>query len=416
MGAAQSIRLGDGGGKIDTAGGNLTLNTAGHLSGAGALTKLGTNSLIVSAANVGFSGPTNVTAGTLQMTNSTVYGPGNAEVAKVLGTSAITLNDGTTLQLKANGTGSTPQVLTYGNAVTLTGSATIDVNRQGGSNTNRTIALGPLSMGGGTLNVTGANTYSLQLDDLTLSGAATVNATTASVSVDNVNGAYALTKDGAGVLTVRGTLDGTVIVNGGTFAVAGTNAAYLGNVTLASGTTLRLGAWLDKGAGAVLPTLVTGSKLEIAANPGPYFDGVHLPDGSFMQASTSGVTYASDLIIDGTVEFGETANNLTIVGNISSPGTSASLARRHGHGDAVGKQHLHEPRRLRRARSPALQPAPSAPARSRSPAAHSAQASAAASITAMPSTSRRPARSSPAKTIAGPGAAPMPSNSSARSR
>jgi autotransporter-associated beta strand protein len=59
------------GGTVDTTGGNLTLGTAGQLTGANTLTKAGTNLLILSAANAGFTGEVNITGGGVRANDGT---------------------------------------------------------------------------------------------------------------------------------------------------------------------------------------------------------------------------------------------------------------------------------------------------------------------------------------------------------
>lgn len=193
--------------------------------------------LILSGANTTYAGTTTLSLGTLRGINSAT-----TNVLNAFGTGGLVLNGGT-LQLKANGSGST-QTIVAGNAVTIGSSAaTIDVNNNG-ANTGSTIALGNLSLGSGQLNVTGGNTYSLRFTgNTTLTANATINPTTAGVSLagvvdDGANG-FGITKIGTGALSLSGAntytgvtaiLEGTV--NLGVSAPSGSAGAF-GNATSA---------------------------------------------------------------------------------------------------------------------------------------------------------------------------------------
>jgi autotransporter-associated beta strand protein len=89
LGATRIINVTNTGGSIDTASGSLTLGTAGQLtstSGLGVLTKIGTNSLIINAANAGFTGSIQVNAGTLQLGNTGAVPSGTAITVNNTGT------------------------------------------------------------------------------------------------------------------------------------------------------------------------------------------------------------------------------------------------------------------------------------------------------------------------------------------
>src|SRR5205823_8104223 len=131
-------------------------------------------SLTISQAN-NYTGATTLTAGTLQGLNT-----GATNVLQTFGSSQLNLNGGT-LQLRANGSGSN-QTIAVGNNVVVGGNTTIDVDRSSGTNTGSTFTLGTLSIGANTLGITGADNYALSLRATTLTGAATFNPTSASVS------------------------------------------------------------------------------------------------------------------------------------------------------------------------------------------------------------------------------------------
>ncbi len=179
--------------------------------------------LVVSGANTAYAGTTTLTLGTLRGINTAA-----TDVLNAFGTGGLVLNGGI-LQLKANGSGSTKTIVA-GNAVTIGSSpVTIDVNNNG-ANTGSTITLGNLSLGSGQLNVTGGNTYALRFTgNTTLTTNAIINPTTAGVSftgvVDDGASGFGITKIGTGTLNLSGanTYTGVTSIFGGTVTL-GTNA------------------------------------------------------------------------------------------------------------------------------------------------------------------------------------------------
>ena len=204
---------------------------AGPLTGAGGVTQLGTGTTTLNAANT-YTGPTTVSAGTLQ-----------AGVASVAGTSgafgnnsAITMGNvsGATLALNSFNTqiGSLTGGGTTGGNVTL-GTATLTV---GGNNTSPAPYAGSISgtggltkIGTGTLTLAGSNPYS---------GATAVNAGTLAVN-GALTGTGTLTVASGAALAGTGTVAGAVTVTGGTFAPGQLSAGKLtlGNSLTLSGTT-----------------------------------------------------------------------------------------------------------------------------------------------------------------------------------
>jgi fibronectin-binding autotransporter adhesin len=182
-----------------------------------------------------------------------------AGVGSTLGTASIVLAGGS-LNLRDNGAGSGGQLF-YGNNVTVTdptdifnrgvqaASVTIDVNRASGTNTNNTVVLGSLTIGGQPINITGGNGYGVAFSGLAqTSGNATFNVNNASLSfydafIEDDGGGRSLTKNGNGVLNFGSetTYTGATIINGGSMVLneigrlAGTAA-----INLASGTSLTI--------------------------------------------------------------------------------------------------------------------------------------------------------------------------------
>lgn len=234
-GASAGVKLTSGGtgsgtvtisGIIGTNIGGITQNNANStliLTGGSTTTVLNGNT---------YTGTTTLNAGVLQGRNVTQSVTDNFNA---FGTSALVLNGGT-LQLRANGGAVSGRTIVGTNAVTIGDNAvTIDVNRNSGTYNNNSIGFsGPLSLGSGQVNTTGANGYSVRFaGTTTLTGNATLNPTTANLDFagaigDGGNG-YSITKIGSGLLTLRvaNTYSGGTNINEGTLQVA--NAGALGS-------------------------------------------------------------------------------------------------------------------------------------------------------------------------------------------
>lgn len=211
-------------GRLVINGASAWTGTITNGTGTTAITKNGSDTLALvssAAASNTYSGGTILNGGTLLGTDSTAYSGANPTTNKLFGTGTITMADGTTLQIRADGDGTTTaQTLSYGNNVTLTGNVTVDANRNVSTTAKtKTIALGNLSMGANTLTVLGGNAYVLRFGVLTLSGNADLNVGTgASLMLNNaiVGGTNSLTKDGTGTVTLQGGgTYGDLIINAG---------------------------------------------------------------------------------------------------------------------------------------------------------------------------------------------------------
>ncbi|MEO8614603.1 MAG: putative Ig domain-containing protein, partial [Luteolibacter sp.] len=218
------------------------MTVSGLISGTSniAIQNGATSTQTLSGVNVDYSGTTTLTAGTLTGAGTAV------DTFSALGTGGIVLNGGT-LQLKSNGSGNGGKTIVAANNLTSGSAAvTVNVNNNGGNSQN-TISLNNLSIGSGQFNVTGSNQYALRFAGTTaLTGNATVNATSSSLSLVSIigdgGGGFGLTKTGAtasyvstqtGVLTLSGanTYTGVTAVYEGILTL--NSAGALGNATSA---------------------------------------------------------------------------------------------------------------------------------------------------------------------------------------
>ncbi len=198
-----------------------TYTFAGNISGTGSLVQMGPGTTVLSGAS-SYTGPTNVTAGTLQAGAANVFAPA----------SSFTISAGAALNL--NSFNQTIGSLGGAGNVTL-GSATLNA---GGNNANTAFS-GAISGGGGltkagsgTLILSGSNGYA---------GATNINGGT--LEVDGaITSSSNVTVNVGGKLTGSGTVDPSTITiaSGATFApgtpgVAGTSMTVAGNLAFQSG-------------------------------------------------------------------------------------------------------------------------------------------------------------------------------------
>lgn len=277
---------------VTTAGRTLTI--ASVLNGNDGITKSGAGTLALSNANL-ISGTFALTAGTLQLGHATS-----------MGTSALTMTSGTTLQLRNDA--DTIFTAPINTAPTTGVTYNIDVNQATVAGTNRKLSLGNITFATSssgsitnTINVTGGNGYILGLGTITApSGSAghsvVINATTAAVEIAKFAsggwgyglqlqggnsitlGNFELNSNGSNSLTVSGS--GTVVTLGTTTATnnrTGATIAYtLNSGTLNLTTTTSLANVYISGTAAA-PTFAinggtlnntSGSALTLAANSG----------------------------------------------------------------------------------------------------------------------------------------------------
>jgi len=228
--------------------GNPIADSTGSNGGAISVTKLGSGTLVFDKANT-YSGPTTISAGTLNANSSAALGDSSA-------TNTLIFDGGT---LQAGGTITSPST----RLVTLTSTGAIDTNGNAVSIAGIMSGVGGLTKSGeGTLTLSGANTYT---------GATTVNAGTL-----NLNGSL------AGALALPAASTGTVIVGSGAKVATADFSAGAGTANAAN--PLAITSAL-KMPGGITATLAGGTSFTAA--------GANLVDNSTARTlSLSGGTLA----------------------------------------------------------------------------------------------------------------------------
>lgn len=284
--------------RIDTNSQNVTFATALTSSG-GSLAKLGSGTLILSAANT-YTGGTTLSAGTLQLSGLGTLGSTSGSLA---------VNGGT---LDLNGTNQTAGALSGSGGTVLnnsTGTAkTLTVGTGGGTgsyagviadHTSGTGTVALIKAGSGSQTLTGTNTYT---------GATTVNAGSLFVNGSTASGSAVTVNNSGSTLGGSGTINGSINIassganlSPGASGIGSTAILHTGAVTLASGSNLNVDLNnTTAGSGYDQVTLIgtvtiNGSNLVITAGAGltigqKFFivlnDGSDAVTGTFAQGTT----------------------------------------------------------------------------------------------------------------------------------
>ncbi|AZE72530.1 YapH protein [Pseudomonas synxantha] len=272
------------GGQLNTNSGNFAVRvdplataTLGvDITGAGALDKLDTGTLVLNGTN-GYTGGTLLNGGTLVVGGNSALGTGTLTAAAgttLDSNTAATLGNAITLNGNLNLAGSNALTLNgvIGGAGGLikNGAASVTL---GGSNT----FLGPVALnagglvlaantalGSGTLNAAGgttldANTALTVNNAINLAGNLGIGGTADLALAGAINGAGSLTKEGAANLTLAGAnafLGGTSL-NAGTLTLGSATALGLGDLTVGGAATLDNNTALTVGNNAVLNAALT---------------------------------------------------------------------------------------------------------------------------------------------------------------
>ena len=222
--------------------GDIAVNTGAIATSTGGLTKDGSGTLTLSAANT-YSGGTTLNTGTLNINNASAIGSGT-----------LTINGGT-----LNNTSGNAITLSTNNAQALNGdfafTGTNDLNLGTGAvtmNASRVITVngGNLTIGGAIagsgigLTKNGSGTLTLAGNNTALTGATTINSGTLAAaasgalggtsSIDLNGGSFLVTADNA----VNDSAD--INLNGGTLAVSGTFNENVGLLTLSANSVIDL--------------------------------------------------------------------------------------------------------------------------------------------------------------------------------
>ncbi len=343
---------------LDTASG-ATITLGGAITtGSGTVTKNGTGTAILSAANT-YTGATAVNAGTLEIRNATALGTGAGATTISSGATLAVSNSITSTELlSAAGTGvgnagairSLSGTNTLSGAVTLTGEASIGVDANsltlsgaiGGG-------FGLTKIGAGNLTLSGANTYTgttaVNAGTLTVSGTGTLGggsaATTisngASLAFSNLSATLAenVTATGTGVggagaiqnVAGTNTLNGVVSLTGATtVGVAAGSLTFAGNVTggydlVKSGAgNLTLSGTANAYTGT---TTVRNGSLTVTTNAPVSANGALGNSGSTVQLGDSGTAAADNLaLLIGNAAGGLSVDRAVSVNNFNASGTS----------------------------------------------------------------------------------------------
>lgn len=303
-------------GNVTAGSGSLTLSGSNSFTGTLAINNVGTIVTLSgnnSARPAGTTGLTTVGNGTtLQLQaneGNTVSGLSYALSGEQTANSPLSLNNGSSLQLRSDSSvtfAGTNNIASLNNAT-----VGIDVDRIGGSATNNTLtaAAGVIPIGNAvTLNVTGANGYSLALGTIRSvtggSTALTLNPTTANLSItgyhNHNNAANSSTLILSGTSTGN-TVSGVIADQGpestgttgkaalsksgtSTWTLNGVNT-FTGNTTISAGT-LAIGGSGSLGGGVYAGTIANSGILNYASSATQSLDGVISGAGTLSSSGT----------------------------------------------------------------------------------------------------------------------------------
>ena len=247
----------------------VTLSTV--VSGTGILSKAGTNTLIITAANT-YSGGTVVNGGTLQLGNGSVAG--SLGVGPITNNAVLAFNTGTNTVSLSGGIGGTgwvlfnsPGTVALAAAGSYTGGSTINAGGtvQIASTSSFGAASSPVTFAGsgGTVQLapgfgsgTASRPYNLNASaTFDTNGAGNTLALTGTIT-----GSAALTKKGAGTLALNGvnSLTGPISINGGALAL---DSATLGANTVSVAAGGKLNATGTSSIGGVVTVAGNGGSL-----------------------------------------------------------------------------------------------------------------------------------------------------------
>lgn len=264
-----------------------------EVGGSTTITKQGAGKLVLSGANT-YSGLTTISAGILNIQNSTALGTT---------TGGTTVASGASLQIQGN-------IIVGNEALTLNGSGT------GGVGAFRNIS-GSNTFGGAVTLGTGS-TISSDAGTLTLTGGITnAGFTTTFTGAGNIaengviSGTGGLTKNGGGIVTLSGanTYTGSTTISSGTLQVNTNNA--LG--TVANGTTVTNGAVLRL------------NNVNYSTAEALTLNGSGISNGGAL-ANTGTSTFAGPIRVASNATINAGGGALTLTGGLDKNGTTLTIA------------------------------------------------------------------------------------------
>ncbi len=257
--SARAININAGTATISS-GTNVTVNFSGLISGVGALSKSGAGTLILSGANT-YAGLTTVSAGVLNLQNSSALGGGSG---------GTTVTSGAQLQLQGG-------ITLTGESLTLSGTG--------------------VATGGALRSLSGSNTWN---GTITLAASSTIDADadTLNLSANIINATYLTTFTNVGKILLNGTLGGGT----GGLTKTGTGLLQLNGANTYTGATTVNGGTVQFGtggsvAGTTAVTVNTAGTLDLNGNNESILSlagagGVTLGGGNLTVNNTAATTYS----------------------------------------------------------------------------------------------------------------------------
>ncbi len=310
-------------GTIDTQ--TNAVSSTGIISGAGALTKIGSNTCILAAANT-YTGATTVSVGTLQAGIISTSTTGAFGVG-----SAVTVSSGATLAL--NGFNNTVGSLSGAGAVTL-GSGVLTISSGGGNTLSGQIS----GSGGGITLVSGVQTFS-HANGYT--GTTTVSGGTlqAGVATTAFGTGSPIVLSGSGILSLNGynntvgsltssSTSSKILLGANTLTIGvSTGQSFQGVISGTGGVTKNgSGAQILNGANTYTGA-TTVSVGTLQAGVVSVFSGSTQTSGAFGVGSAVTVSSGATLAID---TYNTTIGSLTGAGNVNLGSGSAVLTIANG--------------------------------------------------------------------------------------